>query len=182
MPLKELRPWKTLSKTTLLEHSKFLTVENHTVELPDGQVIADWPWLITPNAVIILAETEDGKFLVFRQVKYGIDGPTLAPVGGYIEPAEDPDEAAKRELLEETGYVSDDWVSLGSYLVSPNRGFATHHLYHARRSRKVAEPDSDDLEEQQLFHLNRAELRAALLGGDIHVLAWAMTAAMVLLG
>ena len=39
MSTKELRVWETISRLTILQHSKFLTVENHVVRLPDGQLI-----------------------------------------------------------------------------------------------------------------------------------------------
>ena len=64
-----MQPWKTRARETILHHSKFLIVENHTVELPDGQVIPDWPWVITPDFVNIAAMTEDQTFLCFRQTK-----------------------------------------------------------------------------------------------------------------
>ena len=67
--------------------------------------------IITPDFVLVLALTPDNKFLCFRQTKYAVDGTTLAPVGGIIEPEEDPLNAAKRELLEETGLTSVDlWL------------------------------------------------------------------------
>ncbi|MCA9975100.1 MAG: hypothetical protein KC413_05095, partial [Anaerolineales bacterium] len=81
-----MQPWKTLSRETILDYSKFLTVEQHAVELPDGQVIVDWPWVVTPDYVNVVAVTEDGRFLLFRQTKYAVIGTTLATVGGYLEP------------------------------------------------------------------------------------------------
>src|SRR5512139_728419 len=104
-----MQSWKTLSRRVILEHSKYLVVEEHAVELPDGRVIEDWPWLITPDFVNVVAVTEGGQFLCFRQTKYGIEGDSLAPVGGYLEPGEDPLVAAQRELLEETGYQAAEW-------------------------------------------------------------------------
>lgn len=169
-----MQAWKTLSRQTLLDMGFFLTVESHTVQLPDGQIIHDWPWLITPDYVNILVETEDNRYLIFRQRKYSLDEPVLAPVGGYLRTDEDPLEGAKREVLEETGYVSERWVHLGSYLVDANRGIATAHLYLARSSKKVAEPESDDLEEQELKHFKLAELSQALESDQFKILAWAM--------
>ena len=142
---KNLRPWKTLSRQTILNYSKFLTVESHQIELPDGEVIADWPWVILPSAAIVITLTEDEKFVCFRQVKYAVDGISLAPVGGMIEVGEEPFDTAKRELLEETGYEASEWVSLGKYAVDPNRGVADMHLYLAMKAKRVAEPNSDDL-------------------------------------
>ena len=168
-----MKPWKTNSRKTVLDEKPWLTVEHHTVELPDGRVIPDWPWVITPDYINVVAVTEDEHFICFRQVKYGIQGETLAVVGGYIEEGEEPLAAAKRELLEETGYEAPDWISLGSYLVDPNRGIATGHLFLARNARYVTPRNADDLEEQELLLLTREEVEQAIDVGEIKVLAWA---------
>ena len=167
-----MEQWKTVSRERLLEQPPFLIVENHVVELPDGQIVSNWQWVITPDFVNVLLETEDGDFLVFRQGKYGIDGSSLAPVGGYIDEGEAPLASAQRELLEETGYEAAEWVLLGSFRVDANRGAGTAHLFLARGGRKVAEPDADDLEEQQLLRLSREELEAALGEGAFKALPW----------
>ena len=168
-----MQPWKTLSRQIVLDQSPWLVVENRVVELPDGRTIHDWPWVITPDYVNVVPVTEAGEFLVFRQVKYAIEGPTLGIVGGYINAGEDPLAAAQRELLEETGYEAADWIELGHYRVDPNRGVAMGHLYLARQARWVAESIVDDLEEQQLLRLSRLQVEAALEAGEIKVLAWA---------
>jgi ADP-ribose pyrophosphatase len=160
---------------------KWLTVEDRTVETPSGQVIEHWPWVISPNYVNVLAVAEDGRYLVFRQGKYGVEGESLAPVGGYIDPGEEPLHAAKRELLEETGYEAEDWRRLGHFVVDPNRGVAVGDLFLALRARQVTQRNADDLEEQKLLLLTRDELSAALQRGEFKVLAWAANVALALL-
>jgi len=173
--------WKTLASKPVLSFGKWLSVEERTVQTPDGQVIEHWPWVVSPDYVNVLAVTPEGRYLVFCQQKYGLEGESLAPVGGYIEPGEAPLEAARRELLEETGYESADWQLLGQFRVDPNRGMAVGALYLARSARRVAEPNADDLEELHLLLLDRPQLEAALRAGQFKVLAWASNVALALL-
>lgn len=175
-----MNAWKLLERTTLLHNPPYLTVERHSIALPDGRVIDDWQWVITPDYINVVAITADGRFLLFRQTKYAISGTSLAPVGGYLDPGEEPLTAAQRELREETGYSAPDWEFLGSYAVDGNRGAGTAHLFLARNAVFVGATTSDDLEEQELLLLERAEVEAALAAGAFKVLAWAANVALAL--
>jgi ADP-ribose pyrophosphatase len=172
--------WKTLSRETVLDRGKFLRVEDHTVQLPDGRVIEQWPWIITPDFINVVAVTENDKFLCFQQVKYAVEGEVLATVGGYLEPGEEPLAAAQRELLEETGYEATEWIDLGHYAVDANRGAGTAHYFLALHARHIAARDADDLEEQHLLLLTRAELEAALDACQFKALPWAAIVALAL--
>jgi ADP-ribose pyrophosphatase len=174
-----MQTWKTLARRTVLAHSKYLTVEEHTVQLPDGRIISDWPWVITPDFINVVAVTGDGRFLLFRQTKYST-GLTLAPVGGYLEPGEEPFAAAQRELLEETGYEAADWQTLGRFSVDGNRGAGQAYFFLAQNARCVADRNADDLEEQELLLLSRAEVAAALEAGEFKLLPWTAVIALAL--
>jgi len=167
-----MKVWETLSREVLLDFGQYLTVERHEVELPNGEVIEDWPWLDMPEYVIILAVTKEKATLFFRQFKYAVGEPTLALPGGYIEPEEGTLKAAQRELLEETGYEAPQWIDLGHYHVDGNRGAGRAHLLLALDAERIQEPDSDDLEEQELVYLTREEMEEALSTGRIKVLSW----------
>ncbi|MBN1661140.1 MAG: NUDIX hydrolase [Anaerolineae bacterium] len=169
-----------MSRRQVLDLGQFLRVEVHAVELPDGRVIDDWPWAITPDYVNVVALTREGEYLLFRQTKYALDGASLAPVGGYMEPGEEPLAAARRELLEETGYEADEWISLGDYWVDANRGIARAYFFLARGAQHVAQPQSDDLEEQVLVRLARHEVLDALCAGEFKALSWAANVAIAL--
>ena len=172
--------WKTLSRRVVFDQAPWLVVEYHTVELPDGRQIPDWSWVKTPDYINVVVLTDTGEYLCFRQRKYGVPEPMLSLVGGYIKPGEAPLAAAQRELLEETGYVSGDWVTLGQFLVDPNRGVATGNLFLAREAHKTGEINSDDLEEQEVVMLSRQELEQALAEGEFKILAWAAAVAFAL--
>ncbi len=170
--------WKTLSRRLLCQPNRFLKVELHEVELPDGTRIPDWPWLVTPDYVNVLARTRDGRFLCLRQTKYAVEGVTLAPVGGFIEPGEDALRAAQRELREETGYEAREWHALGRSVVDANRGAGAASLFLALEAERMCAPRADDLEQQELLTLGRKELEEALDGGEFKVLAWAAVIAL----
>lgn len=175
-----MKTWKTLAKESQLDRSPYLKVEAHTIQLPDGEILENWSWIISPDFVNIAVITEEKQYLCFRQTKYGIQGTTLAPVGGYIEPGEDPLEAAKRELMEETGYQAKHWESLGQFVVDGNRGNGNAYFFLARGASQVGEADADDLEEQELLHLSRGEVEAAVQRGAFKVLPWQTVMALAL--
>ena len=176
-----MQRWKTLSRQTILDHSKYLKVESHRIALPNGQVIPDWAWVVTPDYVNIVAITEDGQFLCFRQIKYALGEVSLAIPGGYVEPDEVPLVAAQRELLEESGYIATDWIGLGHYQVDGNRGAGIGYLFLATNAHQVQKPEADDLEEQEMLLLSRAEIEQSLAQGEFKVLSWATSVALALL-
>ena len=176
-----MQAWKTLNKRTVFENGKWITVELRTLELPDGQTIEDWAWIILPEYVNVVAVTEIGRFVCFQQVKYAVDGVSLATVGGYIEPNELPLAAAQRELLEETGYSATEWINLGNYAVDGNRGAGVAHFFLAKGVVKTQEINADDLEEQQMVLLDRPEIESALRAGAFKVLAWAAVMSLALM-
>jgi ADP-ribose pyrophosphatase len=177
-----MEPWKTLDRKTLLtvDDGRFLTVEAHTVELPCGRVIENWPWVVTPDFVNIVARTPQNQFICFRQTKYATPGVSLATVGGYVDEGEDPLEAAKRELLEETGYRAPTWIALGSYAVDGNRGAGNAHLFLADDAVWSQPSENDDLEQQELLLLSHAEIVQALCAGDFRVVTWAAAVSLAM--
>lgn len=175
----KLRRWRTLSRDVVFEHP-WLVVEQHNVQIPNGRVIHGWPWALCPDYVTIAALTTDLRFICFRQTKYLLEEPTLAPPGGYLNPGETPLAAAKRELLEETCYEAKDWTPLLSCRVDANRGFGTGNFFLARDCSKKTDALAGDLEDQHLLLLTRAELENALWKGDFKVMSWVATLALAL--
>jgi ADP-ribose pyrophosphatase len=176
-----MKPLETVSRRVVLDFSPRLRVESHRVRVPDGRVVEDWPWIVTRDYAIVVARNKEGRFLIFRQPKYAIEGTSLAPVGGYLEADEPPSAAARRELLEEMGCRAETWSLLGSFQADGNYGAGVAHLFLATEAVKVAEPNSDDVEEQETLSLSLEELREAVLSGQFKVLAWSAAVAMALL-
>ena len=174
-----LRPWTVVESRDLLDAEPFLKVRVETVELPDGRIIDDYYQFEMPSFACIFAETEDGRIIVYRQYRHGPRRVNLVFPGGHLSPDEEALEAAKRELLEETGFAAESWKDLGGYTVNANQGGAVSHMFHATGCRRVAEPQSDDLEETDILFLTRGELLAAIGRGEIALLTQIALVSMV---
>jgi ADP-ribose pyrophosphatase len=169
--------WRVLSRLELLDGSPWLRVWAETVELPGGRVVDGFYSLETSDYAVVFA-TAGEQVVVQRGYKHGPRRVALHLPSGYVEPDEDPLDAAKRELREETGYEAERWTQLGTFTSDGNRGAGRAHLFRAEGARKVAEPASDDLEEAETLLFTRAELLAALGRGEVAVLSSAATIAL----
>src|SRR5439155_1249714 len=120
--------------------------EEH-IRLPDGRLVDDFYSIRLPDFVVIAPVTEDGRLVLVRHYRHGPRRVTHSLPSGFIEGAESPGEAAKRELLEETGYAAGEWSALGSFVVDGNRRCGLEHVFLATGARRVSEPSSADLAE-----------------------------------
>lgn len=172
--------WQVLERKPMIEHP-FLKVAMETVRLPDGRVISDWPIVSFRDYVNVLVLNERGEALILEGYKHGVRRSNWQVMGGYIEPGENPMEAAQRELLEETGYASEDWRHLSSFVMDANRHGGTGHFFLALDARPVAQPDHDDLEAFTMKWVAIEELKLALMDGRIGVISYATTVSLGLL-
>jgi len=147
-----------------MAHDGFRKIVRRTYRMPDGaarvfEVKAEGP------SVCILAVAEDGRFVLARQFRPG-PGKVLHELpGGGIEPDESPEEAARRELLEETGYEG-HLIALGR---SYRSGYSTAESHHfvATQCRKVAEPSTDEGEFIETVLMSPETFHAHLASGEL---------------
>lgn len=163
-----LKPWTVLDSRDVYTHEPWLKVRVETLELPDGRRV-EFHQVDAPSFVIVVPETEDGRFVLLRQYKHGARRVNVNFPAGTLEPGEPPLDCARRELLEETGCAAAAWTALGSYVLMGNQRGSLCHLFLASGCRAVAEPDSGDLEEMRVEVMTRAELLAAVAAGDFAI-------------
>jgi ADP-ribose pyrophosphatase len=173
-----LKPWRVLSRKRLFAFPPRLDVALERVALPDGRVVEDYLQIEMATYAMIYAETADRRVLCLRQYKHGPRRVSLTLPAGHVEPGEDVQAAAERELLEETGYEAATWCKLGSFSNAGNQGCGECHVFAAYGARPVREPEPGDLEEMQLELLTRAALRTALEKGEIAIIGSALAAAL----
>lgn len=166
-----IRPWKTLARRVLLSRPPWLEVGEEDVELPDGRVVEQFPYIASRDFAIVVPLTDDGHTMLIRSYKHGIRGISRSFPAGYLEAGEEPLTGAKRELLEEAGWAADEWTSLGRFVVDGNYGSGTMHAFLATGARQIAEPESGDLEEMELERVPWDEAVAALGRGELKQLA-----------
>lgn len=162
-------PWKTLKTEYIFEQLPFLRVSRQMVELPGGKIVDDFYQVHLRTFATVVPVQEDGKIRVLRHYKHGPGRVVLGLPAGFVDPGEAPLAGAQRELLEETGLVSEDWTPLGTYVDNGNQRGCQGHYFLARGCRQVQEPDAGDLEEMQQLTMTPGELDAALKANDFGV-------------
>ena len=100
--------WKTL-KSEYIIRRPWLTARRDTVELPTGVVNDEYYVLEYPTWVNVIAVTGGGEYVMIRQYRHGIGRTGTEIVAGVCEEGEQPVDAARRELMEETGYSGGTW-------------------------------------------------------------------------
>jgi ADP-ribose pyrophosphatase len=149
----------------------FIEVEEHDVDHAGGppQKVVTFTF---PEWVAVAAVDEAGRYVLVEQYRHGIEGPTLEPAGGLVDPGESPLEAAARELLEETGHEAKQMEPLG--WVHPNPALSSNrcHLFLARGARAVRPPVQHPHEQVRVRLMSERALDSAIRGGEVtHALA-----------
>ncbi|MBR1460917.1 NUDIX hydrolase [bacterium] len=133
---------KTLNSQVVFD-GRVMTVKKDDVELFDGST-SFREIVVHPGGVVIAALNND-KIILVEQYRYPLKSVNLELPAGRLEIGEDPQEAAKRELEEETGYRTNSWQSLGYINTTPGICTEKLHLYLAKNLEFVGEhPDKGE--------------------------------------
>ena len=180
--------WEEI-RTEHIVQDEWIDFKKSAYRFPDGSVFEPYYSYSRRDYVVIVASDLEGKYLCVRQFRQGIKKVTTEfPAGGierkdgkeYGGPqdysAEDALAAAKRELLEETGYESDEWRHL--LTVPSNATIADNyaHLFAAGNCRRVSGQALDETEFLNITRHSAQEIEEQIAQGEfqqaIHITAW----------
>ena len=181
--------WEEISTEHIVQ-DQWIDFKRSDYRFPDGKVFGPFYSYSRRDYCIIVASDEEGRYLCVRQFRQGIRQVTTEFPAGGIERkdgrqygtghgpdvAEDALEAAKRELLEETGYVSDEWKFLCAIPSNATMADNYAHIFEARNCRKAGAQHLDETEFLGVNSYSAAEIEEMMEKGRfqqaIHILAW----------
>jgi len=119
--------WKIIKTETAIDLKLFKAHFTH-FQNPRNQKVERMIILEGGHSANVVAVTPNNDLLFVRQFRVGIREETLELPGGIIDPGENADQAVRRELEEETGYLAREWVPLGK--VPSNPVFMDGYIHH----------------------------------------------------
>lgn len=125
-----MRAPRALDKRTAFD-GRILTLSVDRVEMPNGRV-TELEVIRHPGATAMVPLTEQGAVLLLRQYRYATGDWLLEVPAGKLDVGEEPEDCARRELEEETGYRPEELIPLGWIWTTPGFTDEKIHLYLAR--------------------------------------------------
>lgn len=156
---------EALVEAELLEQGKFLQWRRDRVQLPDGRE-ATREYVVHPGAVMVVPILPDGRLVMERQFRYPVGMTMIEFPAGKLDAGEGGLACAKRELLEETGYVGRRWARAG--VMHPVIGYATEFIeIWFAQDLTLTERHLDDGEFLDVFTATQDELEAWMQQGKL---------------
>lgn len=155
---------KTLSSKTVYQ-GRIFDITKDEIQLSDG-LIREREIIHHPGGVVICA-IKGTKILMVKQYRYATHSVQTELPAGRLERGEDPLEAAKRELREETGYLAKNWKSLG--YIFTTFGICDEKLYLFKADDLTFDkPDPDEGEIIDYFEIESEEVYNLIKNGTIN--------------
>lgn len=127
----KLKKWQVLQSKTLIKN-QWISVKCDSCINGNGLVIPSYYWVEGKDYVVVLGTTTEGKVVMIEQYRHGVKEILQEFPGGIIEKGECPEETAKRELYEETGYIANDIILKKEIYSAPASLSTKGYLFFAR--------------------------------------------------
>ena len=134
--------YKHLKKEKVFENKHFEIYEEDLI-LPNGNQVR-WTFLKNYIAVGVIAFTPEGKLLLVKQYRPALKQEIVEIPAGLVDPGEDVEKAAMRELEEETGYRAGKMTKVCEYFRSPGLSSSKMYIYHAEDLVKTCQNLDED--------------------------------------
>lgn len=158
--------WERIASKYLVR-APWATLRVDTCRMPDGTIIADYYVLEYPDWVNVVALTSDNQVILVRQYRHAAGEEVLELPGGVIEKGESIELAARRELLEETGYEFDHLEFLSELYANPATATNKTHCFLATGGKKISEQNLDRGEEIIIELVSPAKLKELVLDNKL---------------
>ena len=149
--------WKTLKSEYIIKRP-WLTARCDVVQLPNGEINDEFYVLEYPDWINVIAITPDDHFVFVRQYRYALDLDSVELCAGVIEPNETPEEGARRELLEETGFGGGEWKEFMTIGQNPSTCNNLTHCFIATGVEKIQDQHLDRTEDIDVVLLSREQV------------------------
>ncbi len=151
------------------EDSKYNLFSVHVTKnrSPRTGQIHEFQVLDTPDWVGVIPVTTDNKLVLVRQFRHGSGELSLEPPGGLVKEGQSPEQSAREELEEETGYVAETFEFLGSLNPLPALFNNKFYVYCARDATPTGKLNPDETEESETVLIPVRDLRQHIRSGKI---------------
>ena len=153
--------WKVLESKQLF-NEPWLHIRVEKCELPNGKIMPAYYILEYPSWANAFALTKDGKVLMVKQYRHAIGEESIELAGGVVDAGETPEDAIKRELLEETGYAFESIEQIRKISANPATANNYTYFFLVKGGEKVAEQNLDYTEDVEVLLYSMDELKQLL--------------------
>lgn len=163
-----MQPWK-LHQSKLAFDNRWMKIRQDSVELPNGKRLDDYFLWLEGDVALVVPVTTEGEFILVRQYKHGVGQIVLEFPAGMVDPGETPEQAARRELEEETGYTAPAFSMIGQLVNSPTKVVGQHYVYLAHQVVQTTTQDQSDAELIEIVALSKEVLLQKIYSGEVWV-------------